>query len=316
MTITRRGKALAGASLYLSSSSLPFRRLLLRSFVPFSNGELARHLFRESLTLSSKRTMLNREVAIDASYDEREWRKVKFAIEVTKNQMKREPRRSAKFRSKKSMKCKSFPLRSPRSPSSNSDRPRGVLLLSFFVDHPIDPLVPRSYLLRRFAYTRDSTKRGPRVTGPRSKGGLPRVSPHDGQFVCRKDEAPGREKFEPAPFLALLPTSPSLSLRAVTYLTRPRDGSTLRRECASASSPPPSSFLSPLLLLAPCVRGSNRSTVLLLPTSNLCAKTKNSFSLPSLSLFLSFLGTSFRATNRITRRGNWLISRRGRLPAR
>lgn len=125
--------------------------------------------------------------------------------------MKREPRRSAKFRSKKSMKCKSFPLRSPRSPSSNSDRPRGVLLLSFFVDHPIDPLVPRSYLLRRFAYTRDSTKRGPRVTGPRSKGGLPRVSPHDGQFVCRKDEAPGREKFEPAPFLALLPTSPSFS---------------------------------------------------------------------------------------------------------
>lgn len=65
MTITRRGKALAGAS--LSSSSLPFRRLLLRSFVPFSNGELARHLFRESLTLSSKRTMLNREAAIDAS---------------------------------------------------------------------------------------------------------------------------------------------------------------------------------------------------------------------------------------------------------
>lgn len=67
MTITRRGKALAGASLYLSSSSLPFRRLLLRSFVPFSSGELARHLFRESLTLSSKRTMLNREAAIDAS---------------------------------------------------------------------------------------------------------------------------------------------------------------------------------------------------------------------------------------------------------
>lgn len=70
MTITRRGKALAGASLYLSSSSLPFRRLL-RSFVPFSSGELARHLFRESLTLSSKRTMLNREAAIDASIPRR-----------------------------------------------------------------------------------------------------------------------------------------------------------------------------------------------------------------------------------------------------
>lgn len=146
MTITRRGKALAGASLYLSSSSLPFRRLLLRSFVPFSSGELARHLFRESLTLSSKRTMFNREAAIDASYDEREWRKVKFAIEVTKNQMKREPRRSAKFRSKKSMKCKSFPLqlRSPRR------IPIGPAAFSFF---PFSSTIPsiRSYLDRTFS---------------------------------------------------------------------------------------------------------------------------------------------------------------------
>lgn len=148
MTITRRGKALAGASLYLSSSSLPFRRLLLRSFVPFSSGELARHLFRESLTLSSKRTMLNREAAIDASIPmmKENEEKIKFAIEVTKNQMKREPRRSAKFRSKKSMKCKSFPLqlRSPRR------IPIGPAAFSFF---PFSSTIPsiRSYLDRTFS---------------------------------------------------------------------------------------------------------------------------------------------------------------------
>lgn len=71
MTITRRGKALAGVPLpVLSSSSLPFlfpfSPLLLESSVVFE--WLARHLFRESLTpLSLKRAIPRKRSAIDAS---------------------------------------------------------------------------------------------------------------------------------------------------------------------------------------------------------------------------------------------------------
>ena len=145
--------------------------------------------------------------------------------------------------------------------------------------------------------------------------GLPRVSPHDGQFVCCKDEAREREKerkrerererekFE-APFHPsgppslptfghpLFPPSSYVPNEAARWIDSPS------RECASffslslSLSPRPFfSFilLSLLFLLAPSrprrfllsfslLRVRDRTGAPSSGLSNLCAKTKNSFS--------------------------------------
>lgn len=167
-------------------------------------------------------------------------RKVKFAIEESDQEIR-------KIFSDQSMKV--FRSKNGTFASSNSDpAPRRS---PFSSDHPIDPLVPRSYLLRllRFAYIRDSTKRGDlRVTGPRSKGGLPRVSPHDGQFVCRKEgRGPWkREVRAKHPSSHPIPTPPPLSFSSSSYV--PNEAArwidSPPRMRLFLPSPPSSSFLS------------------------------------------------------------------------
>lgn len=247
--------------------------------------------------------------AIDASIPRMKRRKVKFAIEESDQEIR-------KIFSDQSMKV--FRSKNGTFASSNSDpAPRRSPSFLFRPTTPsihscLDRTFSAFYVSRTYEIRRKGGTLGWRVPGRKGDFRVFRRTT-DNLFVARKDEALGREKFDPSTLLPTRypPRSLSLSPRAVTYLTRPRDGSTLRRECASSFPP---------LRLRPSsrssrVRGSNRSTVLLPSTSNLCAWDKEFLLLPSPFSFSS-LETWFRATNRITRRGNWLISRRGRLPAR
>lgn len=172
-------------------------------------------------------------------------RKVKFAIEESDQEIR-------KIFSDQSMKVfrSNFEKRYVCLVEFRSG-PAAFSFFPFSSDHPIDPLVPRSYLLRllRFAYIRDSTKRGDlRVTGPRSKGGLPRVSPHDGQFVCRKEgRGPWKREVRPKhPSSHPIPTPPPLSFSSSSYV--PNEAArwidSPPRMRLFLPSPPSSSFLS------------------------------------------------------------------------
>lgn len=184
----------------------------------------------------------------------------------------------------RSMKCKSFPLQlRKRLPSST------VEFRSAFFFFPFSSTTPsiHSYLdrlLRRFAYIRDSTKRGPRVTGPQSKGDF-RVFRRttDNLFVART-KGPWKREVRgstlPRPSSHLLPDT-HLPLSSTSYV--PNEAarwidSPPRMRLFLLPSPPlhPSSLLSFFLLRVSADRTG--APFLLLPTSNLCAKTKNSFS--------------------------------------
>ena len=169
--------------------------------------------------------------------------------------------RFARLRKTKSFHSRAFLLQSvpdslPGSPRSPVDARIPIRLgpgpvpLSFFVDHPIDPPVIRTSIPRPFRGRTKFDERGP-GDGP-SKGDF-RVFRRttDNLFVARtrpererkkeREREREREKSSKLRFTLLvrLPFPPSdiLSfLQAVTYLTRPRDGSTLRVENAPLSS--------------------------------------------------------------------------------
>lgn len=119
---------------------------------------------------------------------------------------------------------------------SNSGQSVG-LLLSFFADHPIDPPVIRTSIPWPFRVRTKFDERGP---GDGTSKGDFRVFRRttDNLFVARTRLEGEKLRGSVSPFWPAFPSHFRYPLfpRAVTYLTRPRDGSALHRECTSFSS--------------------------------------------------------------------------------